>query len=576
MAIAASLRRDPESSRAARGGWVLLSGTAVVVLAILVVYPSLVLVLHSFVAGGRLSLALYARAAADPAAYAALVHSLVVSFAATAGGTVLGVAGAWVVARTDVPGRALWRTALLLPYMIPPFIGAIAWVYLLSPVGYLNQVWIALSGASRPLAVVYGPGGIVAVMILYGYPLVYLSTLGVLERMDPSLEEAARVARAGPWGVFREITVPLALPGVLAGALLLLMSSLGNFGIPAVIGSPARYFVLTTRIYATILNFDQPDNLNAAAALSMWLVVIAAALLAILRRVQRSSRFAVVGGPVGGASRVSLGRWRYPVAAGLGVFVLISVALPLAAILLTSLVRAYGLPPAPANLTLVHYREVLTGVPKVQRALVNSFGLAAGSATLIVVLAVGIGYVVTRLRVRGAAVLDLLLTIPYAIPGTVVALAMILAWLRRIPVLGWRLYDTVWIILLAYVSRFLVIGVRAVLAGLAQVQGTLEEAARVSGATRVEAFLGIVVPIIRPSLAAGWVLAFIPAVAELTLSILLFSVGHETLGVVVFGLNDEGKIALTAALAFLVTVLLLVINMLVRSVLWGPSEAVRG
>jgi iron(III) transport system permease protein len=192
------------------------------------------------------------------------------------------------------------------------------------------------------------------------------------------------------------------------------------------------------------------------------------------------------------------------------------------------------------------------------------------------VLAVGIGYALTRLRTRGAAVLDLLLAIPYAIPGPVVALAMILAWLRRIPVLGWRLYDTIWIILLAYVARFLVIGVRTVLAGLAQVQETLEEAARISGAGRLEAFLGIVVPIIRPSLAAGWVLAFIPAVAELTLSILLFSVGNETLGVVIFGLNDEGKIALTAALAFLVTMLLLVVNVLARAVLRGAAGIARG
>jgi iron(III) transport system permease protein len=576
MAVAAPLQRGAGAARAARAGLLLVGGAAAAVLAVLVVYPSLVLVLHSFVARGRPSLALYARVAGDPAAYAALEHSLAVSLAATAGGTVLGVAMAWVVARTDVPGRGVWQTALLLPYMIPPFIGAIAWVYLLSPVGYLNQAWMALSGASGPLVVVYGPGGIIGVMILYGYPLVYLATLGVLERMDPSLEEAARMARAGPWGVFRDVTMPLMLPGVLAGALLLLMSSLGNFGIPAVIGSPARYFVLTTRIYTTILNFDQPDNLNTAAALSMWLVVLAAGLLYAERRIRRRSRVAVVGGVAGGTSRVGLGRWRYPVAFGLGAFVLISVGLPLAAIFLTSLVRAYGLPPAPGNLTLGHYVEALAGVPKVQRALVNSLGLAAASATLIVVLAVGIGYALTRLRTRGAAVLDLLLAIPYAIPGTVVALAMILAWLRRIPVLGWRLYDTIWIILLAYVARFLVIGVRTVLAGLAQVQETLEEAARISGAGRLEAFLGIVVPIIRPSLAAGWVLAFIPAVAELTLSILLFSVGNETLGVVIFALNDEGKIALTAALAFLVTMLLLVVNVLARAVLRGAAGIARG
>ena len=211
-------------------------------------------------------------------------------------------------------------------------------------------------------------------MMLYGYPIVFLASLGVLERMNPVLEEAARMSRAGPWGVFWEITVPLMLPGLLAGALLLLMSLLGDFGIPAVIGFPARYYVLTTRIYETILNFDQRDNLNLAAALSMWLVVIAAVLLWLQRWLQRRNRFAVVGGQAGGASLVTLGRWRYPVACGLGAFVAVSVVLPLAAILVTSLIRAYGLPPAPSNLTLAHYAEVIRGCPKVPRALLNSLG----------------------------------------------------------------------------------------------------------------------------------------------------------------------------------------------------------
>jgi len=298
-------------------------------------------------------------------------------------------------------------------------------------------------------------------------------------------------------------------------------------------------------------------------------------LLWLQRWLQRRNRFAVVGGQAGGVSLVTLGRWRYPIACGLGAFVTVSVVLPLAAILVTSLIRAYGLPPAPNNLTLVHYAEVIA-VPKVPRALLNSLELAAGSATLILVLAVGFGYLLTRVRLRGSAVLDLVITIPYAIPGTVVALGMILAWLRPIPMIGLRLYDTFWIIFLAYIARFLAIGVRTVLAGLAQVQGTLEEAARISGAGPLQAFLDIVVPIIRPSLAAGWVLAFIPAVAELTLSILLFSVGNETLGVTIFGLNDEGKATLTAALAFLVTMMLLVINLASRAVLRGADGATRG
>jgi len=160
---------------------------------------------------------------------------------------------------------------------------------------------------------------------------------------------------------------------------------------------------------------------------------------------------------------------------------------------------------------------------------------------------------------------------PYAVPGTVVALAMILAWLRPIPLIGLRLYDTLGIIFIAYIARFLVFGVRTTLAGLTQLHGSLEEAARISGASRGEAFADIVLPLIRPSLISGWLLAFIPAVTELTLSILLFSVGHETIGVVIFGLQEEGKIALAAALAFLVTVLLIGVNLAGRGFLRGTG-----
>lgn len=537
---------------------------AAAVLLVLVVYPSVMLVANSVLAEGRLTLAHFARTFRDRAAFQTLVNSLVVSTAATLLGTALGTMLAWLVTRTDLPGRRRWDTALLLPYMIPPFIGAIAWVYLLGPAGYLNQLWMTLTGSLDPLIVIYGPVGIVFVLTLYGYPIAYAAMRGVLQQMNPALEEAARIAGATPGRMLRDVTVPLMLPGVLAGALLLFMSSLANFGIPAVIGFPAGYFVLPTKIFTTILNFDMRYNLQIAAALSMWLVVIAVVLLQLQRFLLRRSRFVVVTGQAAAPHRIELGAWRWPVLAGLGGFALISVVLPLGAILLTALIRAYGLLPELQNLTLQHFQTILFGIPKVQRAVVNSFTLAAGAATVIVILALGIAYLIARVRIRGAQVLELLITIPYAVPGTVVALAMILAWIRPVPGLGLRLYNTIWIIFLAYVARFLVFGVRTVMAGLSQVHESLEEAARISGASGMRAFREIVLPIIRPSITAGWFLVFIPAAAELTLSILLYSVGNETLGVVVFGLHEEGKIALSAAAALLITVLLVVLHLITR------------
>jgi iron(III) transport system permease protein len=561
----AALPVAPARGRGGAGGVLTAVGAAAVaVLLLLVIYPSAMLVVSSVLADGRFTLAHFWRTFNDRAAVATLGNSLVVSTAATLLGTALGTVLAWLVTRTDLPGRRHWDTLLLLPYMIPPFIGAIAWVYLLGPAGYLNQLWMAVTGSPDPLVVIYGPGGIVFALTLYGYPIVYATMRGVLQQMNPALEEAARIAGATPGRLLRDVTVPLMLPGVLAGALLLFMSSLANFGIPAVIGFPARYFVLPTRIYTTILNFDLPNNLQIAAALSMWLVAIGILLLYLQRRVLRLSRFAVVTGQATAPSRVELGRWASPVAAALGGFVVIGAALPAGAMLLTAVIRAYGLLPAPENLTLQHFETILWGIPKMPRAVANSLALAAGAATTIVILALGIAYLIARVRVRGAQVLDVLVTIPYAVPGTVVALAMILAWIRPVPVLGLHLYNTIWIIFLAYVARFLVFGVRTLMAGLSQVHDSLEEAARIGGASGPRAFREITLPIIRPSIAAGWFLVFVPAVTELTLSILLFSVGNETLGVVVYGLHEEGKFALAAAAAFVVTLMLVVIHLAAR------------
>jgi iron(III) transport system permease protein len=559
-------RRGPLVTAAAGGarllsglGW--LSAGALVWLA---VYPTLVLLVSSLATEGGLGLEHYVRAISSQGVHRAFVNSIVVATGAAVVGTGLGVVLAWLTVRTDLPAAGFWHAALLLPYMIPPFIGAIAWVYLLSPVGYLNRLWMWLSGSSHPLLVVYGPVGIVFVLALYGYPVPYLVVRAALERMNPSLEEAARVSGAAALRVLREVVAPLALPSVMSGALLLWVSSLANFGIPAVLGFPARYFVLPTRIYSTVLNFDMKDNLRVAAALSVLLAVPAAVALLVQRRAVdgRSARFVVVAGQAGTGSRTELGRWRWMACVFLGVVVAVGTVLPLGAILLTSLTKAYGLAPVPGNLTLEHYWTVLFGVPKVSRAVRNSLWLAAAAATVVVVVAAVLVYVSDRLKWRAGRVLENLVAVPYAVPGTVVAVGMILAYARPLPVVNARLYDTAWILLVAYLARFLAIGVRTVSAALAQVHASLEEAARIGGAGVGKAFRDVVVPIIWPSLRSAWVLVFIPAVAELTLSALLYSVGNETLGVVIYGLHEEGKVTLSAALAFLVTALLLAAHLL--------------
>ncbi len=537
-----------------------LAGLLITALAVIVVYPSAILIKNSLsTSKGVLTLQNYATLLTDSDMLSVLSNSLTVSLAGTLGATFVGVLLAWVVARTDVPWNRLWRSLLILPYLMPPFIGAIAWVYLLGPVGYINRAFMAITGSTEPLFVIYGQTGIILVMIFYSYPIAYMMNLSAFERTNPALEEAARISGAGVGSVIKDVTLPLAFPTIGASAILIFLSLLSNFGIPAVIGFSERYFVLTTKIYATILNYAQPNNLQLAAAQSMILVLLALIVMFVQRRLRSRGSYAVVSGISVQRQLVEL-RWLKGFVAGLLLLMIgLVVVAPLLAILLTALMRAPGVALIPENLTLAHFQELLFGVPKVQRAMMNSIFLAALSATVITIASVIIAYAVVRLKMRGGYLVDMLVAIPYTIPGTVVALAMILSWSQ--PVMGVVLYNTMWIILIAYIARFLIFGVRTTNSAFEQIHESLDEAARISGADEIQALKDITVPLIRSSLFAGWFLSFVPALAELTLSILLFSVNNETLGTVVFGLQQEGKVNMTAALALMVTGLVLVLNL---------------
>jgi len=558
--------RNGESTIALVGRWAIyiVGGLSFVFLLVVILFPSAILIRESFWADGTYNLLNYLKLFKDPNTYSTLKNSLVVSIISTLGATVLGVFLAWIMARTDLPLKSLWRTVLIVPYLIPPFIGAIAWVQLLGPVGYVNKLYMTITGISKPLFVIYGQWGIILVMILYSYPIAYMANLGFFERANPALEEAARISGASLWRGLRDIAMPLTMPSIGASALLIFMSLMANFGIPAVIGFPARYFVLTTKIYATILNYDMPNNLQVAAALSMFLVILAAIVMFAHRYVLSKGSYAVVGGQATQVQLVELGWLKWPMLISAAFLALVAVIAPLLAILLTSITYAPGLPLKLANLSLRHYQTLIFSVPKVRRAIRNSLFLATSSATIIAFLSSVLAYLITRVRFIGSRLIEIVTLIPYAVPGTVVALAMILAWLRPLPVLHIRLYNTIWILLIAYITRFLTLGLRSVVAAFEQIHESLEEAARISGADFLSAMKDITLPLIKTSIFAGWFLCIIPALTELTLSVLLFSVGNETLGVVVFGLHQEGKINLTAAIAFLTTAIVLGMNVLIR------------
>lgn len=536
-----------------------LGGSLLVILIGLVIYPSIELIVSSITVDGVLTFSLYSEIF-DDAFLRALRNSFVVSIFGTIGATALGVGLAWLIARTDIALKWLWRTLIIVPYLIPPFIGAIAWVYLLSPVGYINRIWRELTGTMQPLFVIYGEAGVIFVMIIYTFPIAYLITVGPLREMSAVYEDAARISGANTVRTLRDVVLPLISPHIAASMLLIFMSLMANFGIPAVIGFPRRYFVLTNEIYQTVLDFGTPNNLRIAAAMSMVLVVIAIGVLLLRRLLTSRRRFTIISGKSAQPRLVRLGFGRYVAAALVGFIVLIAVVAPLLAILATSVTPAAGVPLTVENATLKHFDEALTAIPKAQRAITNSLLLAASAATVVVLMGVLIGYITVRLRWRGSGLLNGLIVLPYAIPGTVVALAMILAFLRPLPLINFSLYNTIWILLVAYIARFLVIGVQPIRAAYEQIHESLDEAARISGADALQTIRDIDFPLMRSSVAAGWFLVFMPALTELTLSALLFSVGNETIGQVVFGLHQEGKFNLTAALAFVIVSSVLVLN----------------
>jgi iron(III) transport system permease protein len=544
-------------------------GAAMVVLLVLVVYPLSKIVIHSFVYDDRFSGANYLAALSQRGNYLALRHSLEISLVSMVGATILGTFLAWVVARTDLPWRGFFRTAFIMPFIIPPFIGALAWRQILGPAGYLNKLYMALAHVNRPLWNMYGADGIIMVMILHSYPLVYITALGGLERMNPELEEAAQVSGSPIFSVMRDITLPLMLPTILSGAVLVFIASIANFGIPAILGFSENYFVLTTKIYEAVTRSAQANALSLAAALSVFLALVSGTGLLLQGVYLKGREYAVLSGKSMQPNVVMLRKHRYWLLPLCLLVVFATAIAPVIAIVLTALTRAYGLPPTPANMTLQNFYDVLFINPTSQRAIRNSVFLAASAATIISFLGALIAYIVVKTRTRGRFWLDFFSNMPYALPGTVVAVAMILAWLKPIPLIKVSLYNTLWILLVAYIARYLAFGVRTTSGSLAQVHDSLEEAAQVSGANWLQTFRDVVVPLIRPGLFAGWFLVFMPALRELTISSLLWSARHETIGVMVFNLQESGNTTASAALATVMMAVLTAANLLTRRLTGG-------
>lgn len=551
------------SVKESRGQEMALTAVVAVVIVLFSLLPMLRLIREIVAPGGTLSDTAIRLGLSSPATWTATMNTLVVGFGGTVLAVAIGTFMALLVTLTNIRGRSMLVLCYVMPLMIAPQVTALAWLQLFGPASpFLKMIGMAPPiGTRNPL---YSTQGIILLLgVQYG-PLVFLLVRAGLRKLPRELIEAARSGGAGWFTVLRTIVLPLMTPSIVAAAALAFVSCVGNFGIPAFLGIPANYLVLPTLIYQKLAG-GGPSVLGEAAFLSVLIGVIAMAgiLAQELMSRRRDYRISSTSLP---ADPYPLGRWRLPVEIGMWLLILLILVMPIFGLVLTSLVPGYGIPLGWATATLDNYRFVLFEHAAAQRSFFNSFALSFAAAAFAVLVAVPVGYMVAWGRQRWIRYVNLAIELPYALPGVVLAIAALLMFLRPIPFTGIQLYNTIWIILYAYLARFLVLALRPTVSGYHQIDRALEEAAQVAGAGLFMRLRTIVFPLVAPAALAGGLLIFMTALSELTVSALLWSSGSETIGVVMFSFEQGGDSSYAAAMSAITVsitfVLMLATNLL--------------
>lgn len=490
----------------------------------------------------------------EPATYAAIRNTLVTATGGMLISLVIGALFAFAVALTDIRGKLTLSFAFMLPMMIPPQVTALAWVEMTGPASpLLKTLGIAPPlGSPQPL---YSLFGISLLLGVQHAPLVFLALKAGLAASPRDGVEAARLSGASPFRVFLDIVAPLAAPGLIAGAAIAFVSGVGNFGIPAILGIPAGISVLPTLIYTRLASFGS-GTFGEIALLSSLIAAIAAVGLILQQRALAGRDYRIIG--LSGANAAfSLGRFRVFVELGLAAILFLVLVAPLAALIASSLVPAYGVPLNWQTVSLRAYEEILFRQTMTLSAFTNSLFLASTAALGLLVVAVPAAYLMNRRKGVLSSTLGILIEIPYALPGIVLAVAFILTFAAPLPILNISLYGTIWIILIAYFSSFLAVSLKPVMSAFLQMDPSLEEAARLSGAGFFRRMRDVILPLVAPAAGASIILVFLIAANELTVSALLWSAGTQTLGVAIFNLDDSGSSDLASALSVLVVIMVM-------------------
>jgi len=532
------------------------------VLAFLSLYPTAFLIYGSFTDAplglpGHFTFANYVRAYSDPSAYPLILNSFVFGLGASGLSVALALILAWVTIRTNAPFRRLFELTAIIPNIMPPLLISISWVMLLNPSnGLINVVLVRLLGLGKGPFNIYSLPGLIFVEGLILTPLAFLIISAALKGMDPSLEESAKTLGSSELGVVSRITFPLMRPAILAAGTLNFVRALESFDTPAIIALPARIEVFTTKIWREALG-SFPTNHNLAAAYGIGILAIALIFVYLYRRfTSKVESFSTVTGKAFQPHQIDLGKWRHWASAGAFVLLTMMVILPFAVLILVSVLPYYHVPTWETwqTLTLRHFKTLYES-ERVYRAFGNSLFLALGGATVCMLLASLTSYLTVRTKIAGRGLLEGLVFIPWAFPGTALALGLLWAYVDfPIPV-----YATIWIIMIAYVTRFLPYGLRAVSTTIIQIHRELEEASTACGAGFFATFRRILLPLMRPGVMAGWIILVTIFMREFSASIFLYSPGAEPLGPLLYFFYLDGWTGPMAALGLIISLICIVL-----------------
>lgn len=517
------------------------------------VLPLVYLVFRAFFSTGKFSLAAFKRVYTYPLNWSALTNTVVAATFSMIFGVLIAFPLAWLVGRTNLYGKKFFRTLFVATYMVPPYVGAMAWMRLLNPtVGSMNMFFMKIFNLGAAPFDIYTMGGLIWVLTGFYYPYAFITISRAMEKMDPSLEEASRISGASPLTTLRTITLPMMLPSIVAAALLVFVAAGSCYGIPSIIGVPGQIHTVTTRIIDFVYIGSQ-EGLTDATTLAVFLMVIANVVLYLSTFSIGKKQYITVSGKSTRPNIVELGRWRIPITALVVIFALVVVIIPFVTVALSSITVNLGESVfSEGNITWRYWERIFTRKSIIGSAR-NSLITAVMAATFGLLVSCMMAYLLVRTNIKGKKIPDFMITVGSGTPSVVIALSLIMSMSGKF---GINIYNTLTIMVIAYMIKYMMMGMRTVVSALTQISPSLEEASQISGASWLRSMKNVTLPLIAPALVAGWFLIFMPCFYELTMSTLLYSTNTKTLGYELYTYqtyhNQQTASALATAILFTV------------------------